>query len=686
MKKSKYISKYDYIAYYTKPKAFWFYTNTEIESSLETIYRKLSKNNKDILYDDWDEDSINEADDEKDSYQFYLEKKEELKNIDLNNPQIAEGIIIDKESKKFIIETYNNSFDYKIVDFDDEIYKYKKMEELAEITKDIILNNKNVIIFQGVFIDKNTITKPDALIKSNNNIIVIETKGTSTAKKHHFLDLFYQKNVIENQKYLIELDCIFDYKLCLVKYEILNKYQISFSITDYINYTKVYSDNSIVQKSPFKLELKAFSKLGYHVVKSSTPREPNGDDGIPIRLKAVLNHNLIDFDERICNARSNKKDIEASQEDFLKVLNEYDQVIETLWKHKLSMKETDYIKEIHPNSNDKSRFKNFDYFPEERKIYSLMGYNRLSYSGNIAYQDSTSLDKAKINENPLDFLKESKDQKCSYKEIFTSSDLIKVDYEKTQKLLDQLKTKKVYFDFETINTAIRSIDKSLPFAQIITQCSIIKDLGQNVINAGCNNMIIDPTKINDKWLMDIVDNIYAGNEIKYSKKDNEYIVDGDNNNEISYVVYNKTFERSRLKEIDLKLNNKEYTIKIEHIINNLYDIADFFTISAKRGYYIFIKELKGFYSIKKVLPLISKYAPDIFNLTNCLNYNDLEISNGRICQEKTIQRFFKSINDEEWLQLEDKLKTYCENDVRAMIAVEYFIKDILNNKIDFSKE
>lgn len=162
------------------------------------------------------------------------------------------------------------------------------------------------------------------------------------------------------------------------------------------------------------------------------------------------------------------------------------------------MKETDYIKEIHPNSNDKSRFKNFDYFPEERKIYSLMGYNRLSYSGNIAYQDSASLDKAKINEDPLDFLKESKDQKCSYKEIFTSNDLIKVDYEKTQKLLDQLKTKKVYFDFETINTAIRSIDKSLPFAQIITQCSIIKDLGQNVINAGCNNMIIDPTKINDK--------------------------------------------------------------------------------------------------------------------------------------------------------------------------------------------
>jgi hypothetical protein len=44
---------------------------------------------------------------------------------------------------------------------------------------------------------------------------------------------------------------------------------------------------------------------------------------------------------------------------------------------------------------------------------------------------------------------------------------------------------------------------------------------------------------------------------------------------------------------------------------------------------------------------------------------------------KTIRRFFGLINDDEWKEITEQLKIYCENDVRAMVAVELYIKHIL---------
>ncbi|MDE6289610.1 MAG: hypothetical protein K2L64_02495, partial [Ureaplasma sp.] len=58
MKKSKYISKYDYIAYYTKQKAMWFFTNAEVQAALKAQYNLYSiKHNVDS-----EDDEENESD------------------------------------------------------------------------------------------------------------------------------------------------------------------------------------------------------------------------------------------------------------------------------------------------------------------------------------------------------------------------------------------------------------------------------------------------------------------------------------------------------------------------------------------------------------------------------------------------------------------------------------------------
>jgi hypothetical protein len=56
------------------------------------------------------------------------------------------------------------------------------------------------------------------------------------------------------------------------------------------------------------------------------------------------------------------------------------------------------------------------------------------------------------------------------------------------------------------------------------------------------------------------------------------------------------------------------------------------------------------------------------------------IHNGTEAQKESTKRFFNIIDDNEWNKIANNLKIYCENDVRAMIAVEYMIGEIVKTK------
>ncbi|MBO7084450.1 DUF2779 domain-containing protein [bacterium] len=58
----------------------------------------------------------------------------------------------------------------------------------------------------------------------------------------------------------------------------------------------------------------------------------------------------------------------------------------------------------------------------------------------------------------------------------------------------QSRCKKVFFNFTTINSAIRCLDNTLPFSQIIMQCAISKQTNKanKLIE---ENLIIDPKLI-----------------------------------------------------------------------------------------------------------------------------------------------------------------------------------------------
>ncbi len=646
MKKSKYIGKYDYIGYYTKQKEMWFFSNAEIIAGIK------SKINLKI-YDGYDEDDNLDQEDEFDVLEYYREELENNQEIDDNDPRIIEGRIIDSKTKEFVCNKYK---DIKYTDLESKEFKFKTMEELYLITLDLINLNEEIILFQPVFIKNNMITKCDALVKKDGILRMIETKATSSTKLHHYLDILYQKNVIEDQPFNDNL--LFNYELCIIKYEKLLKDQISFEITPYFNITKTAPSfntkfNDLYRSYDEIIEAISMLKTGNWFV------QPNITKSFPVSFNSILNNDFTELEIR--GNESPRTNVSEKIELFLDLNNNFDNVIDELWNHKISMDEEKTIPiNFKPSIQDNGDFKKSQFWNDLKEIYINQGYEIFKYSGTIVDQSKKALEiinatnKKKLVE---DDIKGKNGNKILYEKCFIKKEDI-INKANCRNLLNIKKEKSVYFDFETINTSIRSFDNTLPFSQIITQCSIIKSSNDDIKNWHCDNLVIDPRKISLEWFKLIVDSIYNGSNC-------------------SYIVYNKNFERSRLEEMKLYINEIDYIKKINIINNNLYDLADFFTPSKNN---IILEELHGFYSIKKVLALIEKENPDIFNLCKCKDYKKLEIKNGGICQQETTKRFFNMLIDDEWNRLKEQLKIYCENDVRAMIAVELYINWILDKK------
>lgn len=662
MKKSEFINKYDYMAYYTKPKGMWFFSNTEVQSALETEIKKIKLANDKLLEEDLDdEETTEDSDGEIDFYEYYKERLETNKSLDEDNPQIIMGRIIDVESRNHIIKSFSdieNVFDLE------KICKFSSNHKLAEETKKYLLEYENVILFQSVFIYKNLITKPDAIVKRGEEIFVIETKGTTSAKFIHYLDLYFQMQVIENVGYLKDQDFMFNYNLCLIEYCFLDKNEISFELCENINLKKTVAVPK--EHKSYTCEGKELIKLKNAIKKGNQSLNEYIE---PLKIKDLMYDKFNELEQNIeCTKGVSRTALKNSYANLLRINNNFENAINELVEYKKTLN-AQSLPYFYPSSLDKSPYKNCDFFATERKLFAMQGYNIFDYSGLVANQKEDYLDNATKHDDINNFLKKPSKNPNVFIQMFGSGKKMMIDKNATTNLFDAIKPKKVYFDFETINTPIRVVNNSLPFMQIVTQCSIIKHDSENedIAKMVCNNLIIDPTKIDIQWFKDVVDGIYYHSE----------------NNDVSYIVYNKSFEQTRLNEIANMIKDREYTNKINIINNNIFDLADFFKLrSESPTHKIFFNELGGFYSIKKVLPLIDKYAKDIYDITKCLNYNDLEIKNGQICQTETVKRFFNIINDSQWKTVEKNMQIYCENDVRAMIAVEYLVKRLLEDNLD----
>lgn len=125
-------------------------------------------------------------------------------------------------------------------------------------------------------------------------------------------------------------------------------------------------------------------------------------------------------------------------------------------------------------------------------------------------------------------------------------------------------------------------------------------------------------------------------------------------------VYYQSFEKSRIKEMANLFSDLS---KALHSINNR--IVDLLPIAQE---YYYHPDMKGSWSIKKVLPTI---APD-------LCYSDLLVGHGGAAQDAYTEIVHEKTSPERKQALTEGLREYCELDTLAMVRLVWFFINLKN--------
>jgi hypothetical protein len=595
-KKPKFIRKSDFINYFIYPRDQWFYTETQL-----TDYIQNKIKNKDV---DVEEEFIEHE------YDYLNGLRTAILNgetIDERDPKVYEGRLLDKKSRQFIALKYLRLDTY---DFDELYSGIHDFNYLADETIKFLAKD-NFVLFQPTFIYRNqAITKPDALVKENGKYTIIEVKGTTKPKSKHLVDLIYQHHVIN--EVLKEFNqSIANYLLCVVKYAKETKGNVDFTLTEHIPLVKGGKNLSEKAEAQFP------GILRYSDEAIEACRLARLDSASTVTINHLMKQDSKDLDNKKRKIYDAKIAPLLNPEYFATIINE-------LQTH-TSTSEPSLLPDL---EHFLTWFDNYPLLLLIRKYYfSHPRFLSFHWSGKVikldkqyeAYQTQQDLNETMLCHY---MVKQNKDNiryfADFYNTLYTPFQIGVYRTKETNDLFSQLKNQKVYFDFETINPAICVLDDTTPYTQVVTQVSIIENNGPAI------NLVIDPQTIRIDDLKKIIDQIYRGDNY-------------------SYVVYNKSFECNRLKEMAALISENEYTRKVETINKNIFDLADFFTPSKDL---ITIRELGGFYSIKNVLPIIKREAPDVFHQSKAVDYHALKgIHHGGEALNQTSRRFFGLVDD-----------------------------------------
>lgn len=264
-------------------------------------------------------------------------------------------------------------------------------------------------------------------------------------------------------------------------------------------------------------------------------------------------------------------------------------------------------------------------------VFDISGMQKRSkfkkyYEGKISFED---LEHERINKKYLeqiDFELNNRDPKINKRAI--------------EELLSSLRYPLYFIDYESCQYAIPELEGTKAYQQIPFQYSlhIVKEEG---------------TPIEHKEFLSEVDDeniirTFAESMIKDMPEDG------------SVIVYNKTFESTRNKEIGEMY--PDLNPEMERFNNNIVDLMIPFR---NRDYYT--KEMQGSYSIKYVLPALYPDDPELDYKKLSLIHKGDEASNA-----------FLSLKDkapEEQKVIREALLTYCKLDTLAMVKIwENFIE------------
>ena len=209
-----------------------------------------------------------------------------------------------------------------------------------------------------------------------------------------------------------------------------------------------------------------------------------------------------------------------------------------------------------------------------------------------------------------------------------------IKHNEIERFVDELSYPIRHLDFETFGLAIPLLNQCKPYQQVVFQYSIHTQQHPNERPAHFE--FLAETSQQTDFRKELIEQL---------------IKDCGDSGDI--LVYNISFEKAKL--LDLAMAFPEYEASLRGIVSRLKDLMEPFM---KRWYYL--PEMKGSYSIKKVLPAID---PDFENA-----YQELEISDGA-----SANLIFGQILDGTFIEatesVRENLLKYCELDTLAMVRI-----------------
>ncbi len=209
---------------------------------------------------------------------------------------------------------------------------------------------------------------------------------------------------------------------------------------------------------------------------------------------------------------------------------------------------------------------------------------------------------------------------------------VHIELEALKSHLQEIRYPLYFLDYESVAYAIPRFDGSWPHKQLITQYSLhVKEKPNSEVihKEYLHNEYSDPAEtLATRLLADIKD---------------------DNG---SIVIYHKTYERDRTKELAEQL--PELSIPLNQLIDRMWDLEVPF---AKRWYWD--PKFNGSSSIKNVLPV---FVPEF-------SYKDLDIQKGDVAQMEYGRMIEMEKDSPERQQIRKALLKYCERDTLAMVII-----------------
>ena len=565
--------------------------------------------------------------DNDDSFQWIKFDQEDFMNIDFDYQN--QYSLKELKATQIIQDKTNEFLENKFLSF--YYIKSKKIDDAIKETKKIINEKKYDFIINPIFKYKDAIARPKGFDVKNNCIYL--QKFSAATKKQDWCEAYWNYKIINAN---IKVD---DINLIVLSSGPNRKNEINFILSPTANIQATCQQvkfAKIMDKNLGEGEM-GVSRFSLEIMN----RKNNRKSGI----ENIDNKNLT-FKKVFIDDNSNKHSVGNK----LKALN-IDLVIKEINDAREIKKYSSTLKEEMEKIHSSIISHN-----EIKKILKLHNFDNWDISGKIIRQK----DYIKIILNDLNTYKHN----GLLENIFQKkNDINKEIVEEIIKPINNNHNRVIWYDFEGYSLPTATVDFFPPFQQTIFQVSIIETKNNVVQNK--INKVYDPKWLSGNTFVDIINWIYSLQA------------------EV-YVVYNRQYENTRIKEmVDwLLFTNHPFAHqayeKGKWIIEKTVDLADLFEVQGKtKKPPIFLWELKGMYSIKLIEKYIHKHN---INLPVKIHeYSKLEIQNGMMAMDIAIERSLGIIGDKKWMTHVQNLKIYCENDVNAMRMVFEFAKYLLNN-------